>query len=51
MTEKPKYKYEDIESEDIEKLLFDDINMTSRIVKNTKNDNTQDLLNKEDEAC
>ncbi len=51
MTGKPKYKYEDIETENIEKLLFDDINMISRIAKDIKNDNTKDLPSKEDEAC
>ena len=51
MTGKPKYKYEDIETENIEKLLFDDINMISRIAKDIKNDTYKENLNEEDRAC
>ena len=51
MTEKPKYKYEDIESEDIEKLFSDDLDIMESNLKDIKNDTYKENLNEEDRAC
>ena len=50
MTEKPKYKYEDIDEEDIEKLLFDDcniFNVVEMINKRIKDDELKVKLRKD----